>query len=441
MRSYLLQGNAAFIPLSDQSVHCVVTSPPYWGLRDYQSGDQVGLESTPTGYVENIVKIFREVWRVLRDDGTLWLNLGDSYNGSGGAGGDYSKGGLREGQPKYPGRNVASLKPKDLVGIPWEVAFALRRDGWYLRSDIIWHKPNAMPEPVRDRPSKTHEYIFLLTKKGPAYKWLHSQTNQLVCRNPKPDYYWEHESGLVSDIEPSSGPEQEGWTRRNYWQGLAYFYDSEAIREAASPQSLARINQKTFDQQTGGEKDYRGKDGMRQDRSMRRALENFRKNPGKNKRTVWTIPTKGYKGAHFAVYPPTLPEVCIKAGTSAYGVCSTCGAPWERVVKRIFTGTYNEQEAARQRERNVMSGGVDKVTLGRTEHVERKTEGWKPGCAHDAKPVPAIVLDPFGGSGTTAMVAKRLGRIGISLDLSWDYLQLARERTAGGHQVNLLQRL
>jgi DNA modification methylase len=153
----------------DESIHCCVTSPPYWGLRDYGVEGQLGLESTPEEYVAKMVEVFREVKRVLRKDGTLWLNLGDSYNGSGGAGGDYSKGGLKEGQPKYPGRKVATLKPKDLVGIPWMVAFALRADGWYLRQDIIWHKPNPMPESVKDRCTKAHEYIFLLSKNRKYY--------------------------------------------------------------------------------------------------------------------------------------------------------------------------------------------------------------------------------------------------------------------------------
>ena len=136
--------------LPSESVHCVVTSPPYWCLRDYHVEGQIGLEQSPEDYVSRLVAVFGEVRRVLRPDGTLWLNLGDCYNGSGGAGGDYNKGGLKEGQPKYPGRKIARLKPKDLVGIPWRVAFALQADGWYLRSDIIWHKPNPMPESVTD---------------------------------------------------------------------------------------------------------------------------------------------------------------------------------------------------------------------------------------------------------------------------------------------------
>ena len=154
----------------DQSINTCVTSPPYWGLRNYNVEGQLGLEDTPEEYVERLVGIFAEVKRVLRDDGTLWLNLGDSYNGSGGAGGDYNEGGLKEGQRKYPGRNVDSLKSKDLVGIPWMVAFALRNDGWYLRNDIIWKKKGGgMPESVTDRCSTSHEHIFLLAKSKQYY--------------------------------------------------------------------------------------------------------------------------------------------------------------------------------------------------------------------------------------------------------------------------------
>jgi DNA modification methylase len=155
--------------LEPKSIQCCVTSPPYYGLRDYGCEGQIGLESTPESYVEKLVAVFREVRRVLADDGTLWLNLGDSYNGSGGAGWDYNDGGLKEGQPKYPGRNIHALKPKDLIGIPWRVAFALQDDGWYLRQDIIWAKPNPMPESVTDRCTKSHEYIFLLTKSARYY--------------------------------------------------------------------------------------------------------------------------------------------------------------------------------------------------------------------------------------------------------------------------------
>lgn len=150
--------------LPAESVQTCVTSPPYFGLRNYGHEGQIGLEQTVDEYVDKLVQVFREVRRVLRDDGTIWLNLGDSYNGSGGAGGDYGPGGLKEGQPRYPGRSIDGLKPKDLIGIPWRVAFALQADGWWLRSDIIWAKGNPMPESVTDRPTKAHEYIFLLSK-------------------------------------------------------------------------------------------------------------------------------------------------------------------------------------------------------------------------------------------------------------------------------------
>jgi len=161
----IIEANSSYIPLPSDSASCVVTSPPYWSLRDYDTIGQLGLEETPEKYVENLVAVFREVKRVLHPQGTLWLNLGDCYNGSGGAGGDYNPGGLKEGQPRYPGRRVSSLKPKDLVGIPWTVAFALRAEGWYLRSEIIWNKPDGMPEGgAHDRPTKAHETVFLFSK-------------------------------------------------------------------------------------------------------------------------------------------------------------------------------------------------------------------------------------------------------------------------------------
>ena len=237
--------------IGDESVRCVVTSPPYWGLRDYGNDGQLGLEETPEEYVENMVEVFQEVKRVLKDDGTVWLNLGDSYNGSGGAGGDYNKGGLKEGQPKYGRKFTNNLKPKDLVGIPWRVAFALQSDGWYLRQDIIWHKPNPMPESVTDRCTKSHEYIFLLSKSA------------------------------------------------------KYYYDADAIREEVKEtnQGFISVRARTASGALGGEN---------QDNMEKRDYDEIK---GANKRSVWTINTKPYKEAHFAVFPPKLPELCIKAGS------------------------------------------------------------------------------------------------------------------------------
>jgi DNA modification methylase len=241
--------------IESDSIQCVVTSPPYWGLRNYQMDDQLGLEETPEEYVENMVKVFREVKRVLKDDGTLWLNLGDSYNSQTGSGFNTNQ---NEGQnhritdlQKMQGSLVKKigLKPKNLVGIPWRVAFALQADGWYLRQDIIWHKPNPMPESVTDRCTKSHEYIFLLTKSA------------------------------------------------------QYFYDADAIREPA--QDWGTRDRSQF------------RDGTQDELLKHRGLKdaNFA-NIGRNKRSVWTINTKPYKEAHFAVFPPKLPELCIKAGSS-----------------------------------------------------------------------------------------------------------------------------
>jgi len=295
--------------LEPESVQCVVTSPPYWGLRDYGSEGQLGLEATPDGYIDNMVAVFREVKRVLRKDGTVWLNLGDTYCGTGHKG-EYTdpkhKEG-RNGQKIALNNKVAGLKSKDLIGIPWRVALALQADGWWLRNDIIWSKPNPMPEPVKDRLTKSHEYIFLLTK---------SKT---------------------------------------------YYYDHESIKEPYSESSIRRINQSTFDTQKGGSKDY-GKVSVhsKNTNSIRGTLEKFKENlgTGRNRRTVWEIVTRSYPEAHFATFPEEIPELCIKAGTKAGD----------------------------------------------------------------------LVLDPFVGSGTTCAVASRLGRESIGIDLSEEYLKLARKR-------------
>ena len=241
--------------LEDKSVQTCITSPPYWGLRDYGVDGQLGLEKTPEEYVEKLVAVFREVRRVLRDDGTVWLNLGDSYNGSGGAGGDYSTGGLKEGQPKYGRKFASNLKPKDLVGIPWRVAFALQADGWYLRQDIIWAKPNPMPESVRDRCTKAHEYIFLLSKSA------------------------------------------------------RYYYDNEAIKEEAV---LLRNCYRPFQ-----DKVYENMDINRQCLNPKFSDKVYKT---RNKRSVWTVPTKGFPGAHFATFPPDLITPCILAGAPVGGV-------------------------------------------------------------------------------------------------------------------------
>ena len=258
----ILEGDSLAVlrGLEAGTVQTCVTSPPYWGLRDYGAEGQMGLEETPDAYVAGMVEVFREVRRVLRDDGTLWLNLGDSYAGGpstalgrNDAGNDCGGGGNLEGSGN-PGRQGAirvrhGLKPKDLCGIPWRVAFALQADGWYLRSDIIWHKPNPMPESVTDRPTKAHEYVFLMSKSA------------------------------------------------------RYFYDADAIKEEAARERSGNTERHCHDG-TRGRSDHLGA-----------SIPWVNTDGTRNKRSVWTITTKPYPGAHFAVMPTDLVEPCIKAGS------------------------------------------------------------------------------------------------------------------------------
>ena len=322
--------------LPDGMAQTCVTSPPYFGLRDYGVDGQIGLEATPDAFVGAMVEVFREVRRVLRDDGTLWLNLGDSYANDGKWGG--STGGkhvssLHGDSGIGRQKRMTGLKPKDLIGIPWRVAFALQADGWYLRQDIIWAKPNPMPESVRDRCTKSHEYIFLLSK------------------------------------------------------GPRYYFDANAIAEGLAPASVARLAQDVEAQARsqrvpgktngamkavggkGNRKTFRGggayTQGQSFDNSARVENDSVGNAPNetgkRNKRSVWTVATQPFKEAHFATYPPELIEPCILAGSPRDGV----------------------------------------------------------------------VLDPFGGAGTTGLVADRLGRDAVLIELNPEYAEIARRRLAG----------
>jgi len=329
--------------------------------------DQIGLEQTPEAYVQRMVEVFREVRRILRPDGICWGNWGDSYSGSGSPGGDFRDGKGGDEYLRPYNRKGNGLKPKDLCGIPWRVALALQADGWWLRQDIIWHKPSPMPESVTDRCTKAHEYVFLLTKSA------------------------------------------------------RYFYDAEAIKEKSAGVSGGARFGKTIDAES---------DKICQ-REYERPEYNYR-----NKRSVWTVTTKPFSGAHFATFPPDLILPMILAGTSAKGCCPGCGAPWERVVERINTSSYEyhkEKGLSGYSKAYGDKGGNQGLNYGggHKDNVnESKTIGWRPTCTcpeHD--PHPCIVFDPFLGSGTTAEVARMNGRIGLGMDLNPAYEPLIVNRT------------
>lgn len=316
----------------DESINCVITSPPYWGLRDYGMDAQLGLEKSPEEYVKNLVSIFHEIKRVLKNDGTLWLNLGDSYAGSWGNYSGQNRGvgrqreikngstvpnpaydGAENWRPPTSGKMENGIKNKDLVGIPWMVAFALRADGWYLRQDIVWSKPNPMPESVTDRCTKSHEYIFLMSKSA------------------------------------------------------KYFYDAQAIAEPLAPSSVSRLAQKNLANQEGSNRVPGKKGNMKAvARAMPRYgmssntpdLNQFLTGTTRNKRSVWNVSTRPFKEAHFATFPEELIVPMIKAG-----------------------------------------------------------------C-----PIGGVVLDPFIGAGTTGLVAKKLGRKYIGIELNPAYIEIAEKR-------------
>lgn len=312
--------------LPSESIHCVVTSPPYWGLRDYGCDGQIGLEDSAAAYVDALMDVFRVVLPVLRADGTLWLNLGDSYAG-GGRGGNPEESPFRKqatntgsvtGITKNKWPIPSGVKPKDLIGIPWMVAFALRADGWYLRQDIIWSKPNPMPESVTDRCTKAHEYLFLLSKNERYFY------DQEAIREP-------FVGKALTDLDGGPQRNRDGSNANN---GRDY----NANRASYKPGSASNMNS--------------GEHVKKSDAGLPVNLG------GRNKRSVWEIATVPYGEAHFATFPPALIEPCILAGCP--------------------------------------EGGT--------------------------------VLDPFGGAGTTSLVADRLKRNAILIELNPEYAAMAERR-------------
>ncbi len=362
----LLTGDCRTIlpTLADRSVHCCVTSPPYFGLRDYGTDGQIGLEPTPQAYVEQLVAVFREVRRVLRDDGTLWLNLGDSYASAWACKRRNVVGNGSPDESVQRGRTGDGLKEKDLCGIPWRVAFALQADGWYLRQDIIWAKHNPMPESVTDRCTKAHEYIFLLSKNA------------------------------------------------------RYYYDAEAIAEPVVYASEVRV---------ATPKNLNGL-GLRPTREY-----GFELNGKRNKRSVWEIATQPYSEAHFATFPPALIEPCILAGCPDK-CCAKCGAPHNRQTeygKVLSTGGSDKGMRANNMAAYDPSGAhsVDSAyNTGNMVQREKITVGFRASCQCNAGTVPGTVLDPFSGAGTTGLVADRLNRNALLIELNPAYSAMGETR-------------
>jgi DNA modification methylase len=326
--------------LDENSIHCVVTSPPYFGLRDYHADGQIGLEEDLEEYIGNLTEVFNQVRRVLHPSGTFWLNIGDSYAGSGGPGGDFRDGKGGDNYGRSYDRDVQGLKKKDLCMVPSRVALRQQSEGWWLRSEIIWAKAisfndeytgSCMPESATDRPTNSHEKLYLFSK------------------------------------------------------SRDYFYDEEE-----------------------------GKD----------------LNGGRKPRDVWTFNPSAFSEEHFATYPLGLVEPCVKAGSSSYGVCSKCGAPYERkteVVSREVAGGLRDIPEESRGNYTKRQGGSQHDRGGMTQS-EKETVGWEPTCNCEASVEPATVLDPFSGAATTGVAALKHGRKYIGIDVNGEYNEMAKKR-------------
>lgn len=489
--------------LPDESVHCVVTSPPYWGLRDYKveptvfGGDPecghdwgpvelgkrkdmlpidvttsvarsgtderqdgashnggrfcvkcgawlgtLGNEPTLDLHIDHLVEIFREVRRVLRKDGVLWLNYGDAYANDGKWGG--STGGKHaaglHGQTGIGRQKVTTgLKPKDLLMMPSRVALALQADGWWLRSEIVWHKPNPMPESTTDRPTNAHEKLFLLSKSGSTLFWTHPE-HPGVRSCPKPDRYWRHkETREETREEPENWRATKEWSKLNYWRGYDYYYDAVAVREVgqSGPSDIKKMAEGK--ERIGGKHKRLDDPLSRASSATNIGRKRSVATPGhRNHRNVWTIATAPYRGAHFATFPPDLVEPCIKAGTSEKGACAECGAPWTRTGNKTLVPTAKAAKTGVIDDRDLSAdsndGGANRQKDG---HIpgwrnEFTTTGWAPTCGCDAgDPVPAVVLDCFAGAGTVGLVADQLGRSSVLIEINPDYAEMARNRIEG----------
>ena len=434
-----IHGSAHRIDLPDQSVHAIITSPPYYALRAYH-GDQdvtwpamsyapmpnmphfdvpamtcgLGAEPTIEAYTGHLVLCLREWWRVLRSDGVLFVNLGDSYNGSGGAGGDYNDGGNKAGQPKFKGSKQHGLKPKDLCLIPERFRMAAQADGWYVRSVFPWIKRNAMPNSQKDRPTTSHEDWVMLTKSA-TYFWDQEAIKVAATgRDPgNKTHKMQTADGIVLGrlSNPNGGLLNIGPVDGRYRRTADWTFDSidiaiDEAREWAS-QAEHALNAQTL---------MLDEDGAP---------------------ICMPVNPRPYKGAHYAVFPEPMIEPLVQAATSANGVCRACGSPWVRVVERSGCDMAARYERGEPTRHGLASAAASNASNVGGYSGTSTTTGWQPTCACNADIVPATVLDPFAGSGTTLRVAMRLGRNAVGVDVSDVYLSEHVEKRVSNLQFEM----
>lgn len=383
-------------------VNTIITSPPYWAVREYGIAPStwvdgwtgtLGNEPDPRQYCAHMVEVFESLRDLLAPDGSMWVNLGDTWNNNRGRGFNSNS------RRNYRDNNTAVRRPpgfkrKDLIGIPWLVAFALREAGWYLRQGIVWNKPNGMPSSCTDRCSNSHEYIFLLSK--------------------KPKYYYDR----IAIMEPQSETERTRRLREQK-QGLDTTYDLQR-------------NSETTGQVAAGVTSATGSARIRQEI----AIFGMR-----NKRSVWTQTTKPYRGSHTATYPPDLVKPCVLASTSERGHCPVCGAGWKRIWKkgraldawRKACGADTEGAYSGQATKDYAGAGAQNASAMKARILDGMREivtvGWEPTCKHvHDEPVPGIVYDPFAGTGATGEAAETNGRLFVGSDMNENADQQWRDR-------------
>lgn len=480
--------------IKDKEIQTIITSPPYWGLREYEleqpliwGGDSdcnhewetikgtkavgrddeyyggkqysmsankpkqtfnsssckkcgcwygyLGLEPNPELYLDHLMTIIDELWRVLRDDGTFFLNIGDSYNsapagntkprdqGGDGAGlFDYSPSKARVAhqdagrKQSKTGKKLKNIKTKSLCLIPQKLAIRCQEAGWIIRNEVVWHKPNPMPSSAKDRFTVAHEQIWFMTKSNKSTHWQH-RDGKVVWKKPKPDYIWIHKDTNEEHPSPPSTEDKENWKRTNLWSGSDYYWDQDIVREPNHPDGR-KVTTMTDRKRQGTNLAWNRKTG-----------ERWPHPSGHNKRDVWTIPTQAFSDAHFAVFPEKLIEPCILAGSS-HKACPHCRAPWVRVVeKKSFCNVKRGSSPSSSR----AIGTPQQANVGYTS----KTLGFLPtcNCKNNDGSGGCIVLDPFFGSGTVGVVCKQHDRHCKGIEPGRQYFDMSIKRINKGTKV------